>query len=156
MLRLGALRAIASFALLLVACKASEPPGDPLLAPGTRPCVDAKKRVRTSATWEPTDKGLALHVRIEARPEASLVKLDSEPRLEGGGTLVPRKVTEREVVVDVVTAPMTGHIEILVPNQLCDGGQESGAIRVICTWRGDPSLRPPIETALGSTGLRGG
>src|SRR5207253_294566 len=104
---------------------------------------------------EQTDKGLALRTRIEARPEATDVKLDSEPRIEGGGTLVPRKITAREVVVDVVAAPMTGHIEILLPNQLCAGGQESGAIRVISTWRGDPSLRPAIETVLGSTGLRG-
>ena len=151
----GFICALVACGTIFVACKATEPPGDPLLAPGTRPCVDANKRVRATATWEQTDKGLALRARVEARPEAKDVKLDSEPRISGGGTLVPRKVTAREVVVDVVAAPMTGHIELIVPNQLCDGGQESGAIRVICTWRGDPSLRPPIETALGSSGLRG-
>jgi hypothetical protein len=105
--------------------------------PGTWRFRKASPRLDRAAGRSPSPA--AFHV--EARPEAGAVKLDSEPRIQGGGTLVPRKVTEREVVLDVVTAPMTGHIELLLPNRPCDGGQESGAIRVICTWRGDPSLR---------------
>jgi hypothetical protein len=146
--------AISAFAIL-AACKSTEPGGDPLLASTAKPCVDPKTRVQAKATWEQTAEGLALRTHVEARAEAKDVRIDSEPSVSGNGQLIARKVSPHEVIVDVIVSPMTGHVEILLPNQLCDGGQESGSIRVVSTWRGAPSLHPPIETKLASTGRRG-
>jgi len=146
------MRLIALALLLVAACKAAEPAGDPLLASNAKACVDAKSRVTVATTWEQTTEGLALRMEVKARPEAKDARLDGEPRLSGNGTLVPRTVAQREVIVDVVVSPMTGHIELLIPNQPCEGGKESGSIRVIATWQGAASLKPPVEIKLASTG----
>jgi hypothetical protein len=138
---------------LIASCKSTEPAGDPLLASNAKACVDPKSRVQAKATWEQTAEGLALRTHVETRRED--VRIDSEPSLSGNGTLIARKLSPKEVIVDVIVSPMTGHVEVLLPNQLCDGGQESGSIRVLSTWQGAPSLHPPIETKLASTGRRG-
>ncbi len=143
-------------AALAFGCKTSEPQGDPLLVSNAKPCVDPKSRVTAKGTWEQTNEGLALRIHVEARPEAKDVRLDGEPRLSGNGTMVPRTVAQREVIVDVIVSAISGNVEVLLPNQPCEGGKESGSIRVVATWRGAPSLKPPIEITLLSTGRQYG
>jgi len=137
--------------LILSGCKPAEPARDPDSAPAGKSCVDAGRRVKTSSTWEQTNEGLALRIHVEARPEAKDVRIDAEPKISGNGTLVLRTVAVREVIVDVIVSPMTGHIEVLLPNQRCDDGQDSGSIRVLATWQGAPSLKPSVKLTLAST-----